>query len=159
MGFSVMLWSAEKLVPVEYWCPYGMFIFLQLFYKIIQFVSSHLNFVGKSYSEEVLWSYHVTWPRWDCVHVALAESVGDQRSGRAAAWRLLFHSGKLCKGSEGMFSMKALFIRPNLLLLLYWRNPPYPKNTPYPRSYFYFYYCAIFVRNCAVVIRNLHKVI
>ena len=23
MGFSVMLWGAEKLVPVEYWCPYG----------------------------------------------------------------------------------------------------------------------------------------
>ena len=24
MGFSVMLWGAEKLVPVEYWCPYGI---------------------------------------------------------------------------------------------------------------------------------------
>ena len=24
MGFSVMLWGAEKLVPAEYWCPYGM---------------------------------------------------------------------------------------------------------------------------------------
>ena len=23
MGFSVMLWGAEKLVPAEYWCPYG----------------------------------------------------------------------------------------------------------------------------------------
>ena len=23
MGFSIMLWGAEKLVPVEYWCPYG----------------------------------------------------------------------------------------------------------------------------------------
>ena len=23
MGFSVMLRGAEKLVPVEYWCPYG----------------------------------------------------------------------------------------------------------------------------------------
>ena len=23
MGFSVMLWDAEKLVPAEYWCPYG----------------------------------------------------------------------------------------------------------------------------------------
>ena len=22
MGFSVMLWGAEKLVPAEYWCPY-----------------------------------------------------------------------------------------------------------------------------------------
>ena len=21
MGFSVMLWGAEKLVPAEYWCP------------------------------------------------------------------------------------------------------------------------------------------
>ena len=25
MGFSVMLRGAEKLVPVEYWCPYGTF--------------------------------------------------------------------------------------------------------------------------------------
>ena len=24
MGFSVMLRGAEKLVPVEYWCPYGL---------------------------------------------------------------------------------------------------------------------------------------
>ena len=23
MGFSVMLWGAEKLVPAEYWCCYG----------------------------------------------------------------------------------------------------------------------------------------
>ena len=23
MGFSVMLWGAEKLVPAEYWYPYG----------------------------------------------------------------------------------------------------------------------------------------
>ena len=23
MDFSVMLWGAEKLVPVEYWYPYG----------------------------------------------------------------------------------------------------------------------------------------
>ena len=23
MGFSVTLWGAEKLVPAEYWCPYG----------------------------------------------------------------------------------------------------------------------------------------
>ena len=23
MGFSVMRWGAEKLVPAEYWCPYG----------------------------------------------------------------------------------------------------------------------------------------
>ena len=23
MGFFVMLWGAEKLVPAEYWCPYG----------------------------------------------------------------------------------------------------------------------------------------
>ena len=23
MGFSVMLWGAEKLVPAEYWWPYG----------------------------------------------------------------------------------------------------------------------------------------
>ena len=23
MGFSVMLRDAEKLVPAEYWCPYG----------------------------------------------------------------------------------------------------------------------------------------
>ena len=27
MGFSVMLWGAEKLVPVEYWCPYGTSLF------------------------------------------------------------------------------------------------------------------------------------
>ena len=27
MGFSVMLWGAEKLVPAEYWCPYGNIIF------------------------------------------------------------------------------------------------------------------------------------
>ena len=26
MGFSVMLWGAEKLVPVEYWYPYGTFV-------------------------------------------------------------------------------------------------------------------------------------
>ena len=26
MGFSVMLGGAEKLVPAEYWCPYGNFI-------------------------------------------------------------------------------------------------------------------------------------
>ena len=24
MGFSIMLQGAEKLVPVEYWCPYGI---------------------------------------------------------------------------------------------------------------------------------------
>ena len=24
MGFSVMLRGAEKLVPAEYWCPYGI---------------------------------------------------------------------------------------------------------------------------------------
>ena len=24
MGFSVMLWGAEKLVPAEYWCPNGI---------------------------------------------------------------------------------------------------------------------------------------
>ena len=23
MGFSVILWGAENLVPAEYWCPYG----------------------------------------------------------------------------------------------------------------------------------------
>ena len=23
MGFAVMLWGAKKLVPAEYWCPYG----------------------------------------------------------------------------------------------------------------------------------------
>ena len=23
MGFYVMLWGAEKLVPADYWCPYG----------------------------------------------------------------------------------------------------------------------------------------
>ena len=22
MGFSVMLWGPEKLVPAKYWCPY-----------------------------------------------------------------------------------------------------------------------------------------
>ena len=26
MGFSVMLWGAKKLVPVEYWCPYGTLV-------------------------------------------------------------------------------------------------------------------------------------
>ena len=26
MGFSVMIWGAEKLVPAEYWCPYGTYI-------------------------------------------------------------------------------------------------------------------------------------
>ena len=30
MGFSVMLWGAEKLVPAEYWCPYGTFVFIYL---------------------------------------------------------------------------------------------------------------------------------
>ena len=25
MGFSIMLRGAEKLVPAEYWCPYGKF--------------------------------------------------------------------------------------------------------------------------------------
>ena len=31
MGFSVMLWGAEKLVPAEYWCPNGMlFKFINL---------------------------------------------------------------------------------------------------------------------------------
>ena len=25
MGFSVMLRGAEKLVPAEYWCPYGTY--------------------------------------------------------------------------------------------------------------------------------------
>ena len=24
MGFPVLLWGAEKLVPAEYWCPYGI---------------------------------------------------------------------------------------------------------------------------------------
>ena len=23
MGLSVMIWGAEKMVPAEYWCPYG----------------------------------------------------------------------------------------------------------------------------------------
>ena len=23
MGFSIMLWGAENMVPAEYWCPYG----------------------------------------------------------------------------------------------------------------------------------------
>ena len=32
MGLSVMLWGAEKLVPVEYWCPYG-----KPFQKLINF--------------------------------------------------------------------------------------------------------------------------
>ena len=27
MGFSVMLWGAENLVPADYWCPYGKAIF------------------------------------------------------------------------------------------------------------------------------------
>ena len=27
MGFQVILWGAEKLVPAEYWCPYGTFVF------------------------------------------------------------------------------------------------------------------------------------
>ena len=26
MGFSVVLWGAEKPVPAEYWCPYGTWI-------------------------------------------------------------------------------------------------------------------------------------
>ena len=31
MGFSVMLWGAEKLVPAEYWCPYGPCLLSYLF--------------------------------------------------------------------------------------------------------------------------------
>ena len=26
MGFSVMLRGAKKLVPAEYWCPYGTYV-------------------------------------------------------------------------------------------------------------------------------------
>ena len=26
MGFSVMLRGAEKVVPAEYWCPYGTYL-------------------------------------------------------------------------------------------------------------------------------------
>ena len=32
MDFSVMLWGAEKLVPVEYWCPYGTIQFLDCYF-------------------------------------------------------------------------------------------------------------------------------
>ena len=29
MGFSVMLGGAEKLVPAEFWCPYGTDMFVK----------------------------------------------------------------------------------------------------------------------------------
>ena len=35
MAFSVMLWGAEKLVPAEYWCPYGMFYYKTLVLVLI----------------------------------------------------------------------------------------------------------------------------
>ena len=48
MGFSVMLWGAEKLVPAEYWCPYGSYISWQFLgvYKAVtgsMFRSFHEN--------------------------------------------------------------------------------------------------------------------
>ena len=34
MGFSVMLWGAEKLVPAEYWCPYDTHkVFIDIYVK------------------------------------------------------------------------------------------------------------------------------
>ena len=35
---------------------------------------------------------------------------------------------------------------------LYWRNPTYPKNAPYPRSYYFF-----LLRNFRKKLRNCHK--
>ena len=40
MGFSVMLWGAEKLVPAEYWCPYGTYLDLN-FVTMTNFLFSH----------------------------------------------------------------------------------------------------------------------
>ena len=34
MGFFVMLWGAEKLVPAEYWCPYGTFALQTLVHNV-----------------------------------------------------------------------------------------------------------------------------
>ena len=42
MGFSVMLRDAEKLVPVEYWCPYGYFeIFRIMKHCIYKFANTY----------------------------------------------------------------------------------------------------------------------
>ena len=43
MGIYVMLWGAEKLVPAEYWCPYGTCIWDREFFLIF------LSAVSKQY--------------------------------------------------------------------------------------------------------------
>ena len=48
MGFSIMLRGAEKLVPVEYWCPYGTCLLYG-----IQFIS---------YSSTFLFPFHQSGP-------------------------------------------------------------------------------------------------
>ena len=43
MGFSIMLWGAEKLVPAEYWCPYGNgLLILSVFFAMTNTQSSDL---------------------------------------------------------------------------------------------------------------------
>ena len=39
MGFSIALWGAEKLVPAEYWCPYGIVLYVTI---IVEFASMHV---------------------------------------------------------------------------------------------------------------------
>ena len=43
MGFSVMLWGAEKLVPAEYWCPYGTCNVIYIEGKVIAIVIETLK--------------------------------------------------------------------------------------------------------------------
>ena len=48
MGFSVMLWGAEKLVPAEYWCPYGTsimcFIDVSNYHAKLVSIIKHVDF-------------------------------------------------------------------------------------------------------------------
>ena len=43
MGFSVMLWGAEKLVPDEYWCPYGTVSLIKQKHETQQTIQDHIK--------------------------------------------------------------------------------------------------------------------
>ena len=50
MGFSVMLWGAENMVPAEYWCPYGTLKFC-----LSKKEKKHLK--QSKQTSELKWSY------------------------------------------------------------------------------------------------------
>ena len=55
MGFPVMLWGAEKLVPAEYWCPFGTDGFKKeriIKCQVLETLQIHADFITSTNDDE-----------------------------------------------------------------------------------------------------------